>query len=324
LNKSTVQLVSAMCCFLIPGTALGQCTGPACSTLQNILDAAITDYREYAQDKAGGPQLTVNDAKFSCGKMAWANNVPMYMCYSQAPLAKAQSLYENLLAALKGLKPDWHFQINSPNDDHYVYAGPPDCENPPNDGPYIGQCPLHLQAVKQQDGTVKVHLWMNSLSSYYLLKPRAAPTIAPKAESSDCDELCQGFKKVFAARLNSFEDIRTARANDEASDATLKLAGASQCVIKPAAKPSSPEVGTEFVCYWPDASGAEAETRFRALIARVEAAIPLGWSTHQDSALDERTGSKSTKWEAVEPGGKHDVRIYLSGNAVGLHISTWH
>jgi hypothetical protein len=30
------------------------------------------------------------------------------------------------------------------------------------------------------------------------------------------------------------------------------------------------------------------------------------------------------RWEAVEPGRKHDVRIYLSGDAVGLHITAWH
>jgi len=50
----------------------------------------------------------------------------------------------------------------------------------------------------------------------------------------------------------------------------------------------------------------------------------LDWSAHQDSELEERTGSKSMRWEAVEPGRKHDVRIYLSGDAVGLHITAWH
>jgi hypothetical protein len=296
--------------------------------LKNILDAAITDFREFGPDGAAGPELSVNDTKFLCKKMAWANNVLMYMCYAQVPLSKGQSAYESTLAALKSLKPDWHFQVSSPDDDHFVYAGPPDCENPPNDGPYIGQCPLHLQAVKQPDGTMKVHFWMNSLSSPYLVKPRAAPTIAPKtapkAAASDCDAFCQNFKKAFAARMNSFEDIRTAKMNGETSDSTVKLAGAKECAIKPTTKPSSSEAGTEFVCYWPETSGAEAEMRFRDLIARVQAAIPLDWSAHQDSELEERTGSKSMRWEAVEPGRKHDVRIYLSGDAVGLHITAWH
>jgi hypothetical protein len=296
--------------------------------LKNILDAAITDFREFGPDGAAGPELSVNDTKFLCKKMAWANNVLMYMCYAQVPLSKGQSAYESTLAALKSLKPDWHFQVSSPDDDHFVYAGPPDCENPPNDGPYIGQCPLHLQAVKQPDGTTKVHFWMNSLSSPYLVKPRAAPTIAPKtapkAAASDCDAFCQNFKKAFAARMNSFEDMRTAKMNGETSDSTVKLAGAKECAIKPTTKPSSSEAGTEFVCYWPETSGAEAEMRFRDLIARVQAAIPLDWSAHQDSELEERAGSKSMRWEAVEPGRKHDVRIYLSGDAVGLHITAWH
>ncbi|HEY6264616.1 MAG TPA: hypothetical protein VIW93_07425 [Candidatus Acidoferrum sp.] len=296
--------------------------------MKNILDAAITDFREFGPDRAAGPELSVNDTKFLCKKMAWANNVLMYMCYAQLSLSKGQSAYESTLAALKSLKPDWHFQVSSPDDDHFVYAGPPDCENPPNDGPYISQCPLHLQAVKQPDGTMKVHFWMNSLSSPYLVKPRAAPTIAPKtapkAAASDCDEFCQNFKKAFAARMNSFEDIRTAKMNGETSDSTVKLAGAKECAIKPTTKPSSSEAGTEFVCYWPETSGAEAEMRFRDLIARVQAAISLDWPAQQDSELEERTGSKSMRWEAVEPGRKHDVRIYLSGDAVGLHITAWH
>jgi hypothetical protein len=328
LNKTAVHLISALCFCLLPIGALGQCTGLLCQTLRNVLDAAITDFREYGPDGAAGPEFAVNDTKFLCKKMAWANNVSMYMCYAQVPLAKGQSSYESMLEALKNLKPDWHFQISSPDDDHFVYAGPPDCENPPNDGPYRNQCPLHLQAVKQPDETMKVHFWMNSLSSPYLVKRPPAPTIAPKtapkAAASDCDELCQNFKKAFVARMNSFEDIRTANTNGESSDATVKLEGARECVIKPATKPSSNGVGTEFVCYWPEISGAETETKFRDLIARVQAVIPLDWSTHQDSELDERTGSKSTKWEAVEPGGKHDVLIYVSGNSVGLHIRTWH
>jgi hypothetical protein len=323
LNKTAVRLISVLCFCILPIPALGQCTGPLCATLQNILDAAITDFREYGPDGAAGPELSVNDTKFLCKKMAWANNVPMYMCYAEVPLAKGQSSYENILGGLKGLKPAWHFQINSPNDDHYVDSGPPDCENPPNDGPYIGQCPLHLQAVKQPGGTMKVHFWMNSLSSPYLVKRPTAPKVAAKTAANGCDDFCQNFKKAFVARMNSFEDIRTAKTNGETSAATAKLEGAKECVIKPATQPSSNEAGTQFVCYWPETSGPEAETRFRDLIARVQVEIPSDWSTHQENELDERTGAKSMKWDAIEPGGKHDVRIYLSGNAVGLHIMTW-
>jgi hypothetical protein len=324
LNKTAVRLISVLCFCVLPIPALGQCAIALCQDLQNILDAAVTDFRPYVLDKSGGPEVSVNETKFACQKMAWANNVPMYMCYAQVPFSKGQSSYENILAGLKSLKPDWHFQINSPNDDHYVYAGPPDCENPPNDGPYIGQCPLHLQAVKQPDGTMKVHFWMNSLSSPYLVKRPPAPKIAAKTAANGCDEFCQKFKKVFAARMNSFDDIRTAKTNDGISDATVKLEGAKECVIKPATKPSSTEVGTEFVCYWPETSGAEAETKFRDLIARVQAAVQADWSTHQENQLDDHSGAKSMKWDAIEPGGKHDVRIYLSGDAVGLHITSWH
>jgi hypothetical protein len=323
LNKTAVRLISILCFCVLPIPALAQCASPLCQALQNILDAAVTDFREYALDKTGGPEVSVKETKFACQKMAWANNVPMYMCYAQLPLATGRSSYESALAALKSLKPDWQFQINSPNDDHYVYAGPPDCENPPNDGPYIGQCPLHLQAVKQPDGTMKVHFWMNSLSSPYLVKRPPAPKTAPQTAANDCDDFCQKFKKAFVARMNSFEDIRTARMNGQLSDATVKLEGAKECVIKAAREPAPNEVGTQFVCYWPETSGAEAETRFRDLIARVQAAIPSDWSTRQENESDERTGARTMNWEAIEPGGKHDVRIYLLGDAVGLHITTW-
>jgi hypothetical protein len=39
--------------------------------------------------------------------------------------------------------------------------------------------------------------------------------------------------------------------------------------------------------------------------------------------LDEPTGANLTAWHAVEPGNKHDVRVYLSGDSVGLHITAW-
>jgi hypothetical protein len=51
--------------------------------------------------------------------------------------------------------------------------------------------------------------------------------------------------------------------------------------------------------------------------------MPSNWTTRQENESDEDTGAKITKWYAIEPGGKHDVRIYISGGAIGLHITTW-
>ncbi len=335
LNKTAVQAISVLCFCFLPLPALAQCTDQPCQNLQNILDAAVTDFRPYGADKTGGPELSTNGVKLVCQMRAWANNVSMYMCYAQVSQQDGRNAYSSILDALKRLKPAWRFQVSSPDDDHFVRAGPPDCENPPNDGPYIGDCPLQLQTVKQKDGTVRLHFWMNSLSSPYLVKHPPAPKtvpktvatnvpkVVPRTSSNDCDDFCLSFKMAFAARVNSFDDIRTTQTNGETSDAAVKLEGAKDCVVKKAARPASNEVGTEFVCHWLDTSGPAAETRFRDLISRVQALLPTDWTTRQENESDEDTGAKITKWFAIEPGGKHDVRIYVSGDAVGLHITTW-
>jgi hypothetical protein len=323
LNKTAVQVISIWCFCFLPIPTLAQCTDQPCQNLQNILDAAVTDFRAYGGNKTGGPELSLNGMKVACQIMAWANNVSMYMCYAQVSNLNGQNWYGSTLDASKRLKPMWHFQINSPGDDHYVNAGPPDCENPPNDGPYIGDCPLHLQAVKQKDGTMRVHFWMNSLSSPYLVKRPPPPKTARHTAANDCDDFCQNLKKAFVARMNSFDDIREAKTNDTISAATVKLEGAKECIIKGATRPPSNEVGMQFVCHWPETSGPAAEIRFHDLISQVQGLMPSNWSTHQENESDEYTGAKITKWYAIEPGGKHDIRIYVSGEDVGLHITTW-
>jgi len=335
LSKTAVQMISVLCFCFLPIPALAQCTDQPCQNLQNILDAAITDFRPYGADKAGGPELSTNGVKLVCQMRAWANNVSMYMCYAQVSQQDGQNAYSSILDALKRLRPAWRFQVSSPEGDQFVRAGPPDCENPPNDGPYIGDCPLQLQTVKQSDGTARLHFWMNSLSSPYLVKRAPAPKTLPKtvvttvpkavphASANDCDDFCLTFKMAFTARLNSFADIRTAKTNGEISDAIIKLEGAKECSIRGAARPPSNDVGTQFVCYLPETSGSAAETRFRDLVSRVQGLLPSDWTTRQENETYENTGAPITKWSAVEPGGKHDVRIYVSGEAVGFHITTW-
>jgi hypothetical protein len=247
------------------------------------------------------------------------------MCYAQVPSANAQNWYAIILGALQSLEPAWHFQIRSPDDDHFVDAGPEGCEIPPNNGPYIGQCPLHLQAVKQKDGTMRLHFWMNSLSSPYLFQrpPVPAPRTIPHAAAGDCDDFCQRFKKAFAARMTSFEDIHAAKTNDQISDVGVKLEGATECLVNQATRPHSTDVGAQFVCHWSESSGPSAKARFLDLVSRVQGLLPSNWSTDQKNETDDLTGAKITAWFAVEPGGKYDVRIYLSCEDVSLHITTW-
>jgi hypothetical protein len=322
LKKTTVQVISLWCLCFLPTLTLAQCADQQCQNLQNILDAAITDFRGYGGNKTGGPELSVDGRKFVCQIMAWANNVSMYMCYAEESFVDGQKWYASTLDTLQRLKPLWHFKINSPGDDHFVGAGPPECVTPPDVGPYTGDCPLHLQAVKQKDGTIRLHFWMNSLSSPYLVKRPPAKTV-PQAAADDCDNFCQNFKKAFVARMNSFADIRSAKTNDEISDATVKFEGVKECIVQKATKPHSDEIGIQFVCHWLETSGPTAETRFRDLISRVQGLMPSNWSTQEENESDDYTGSKITKWYAVEPGGQHDIRIYVSGEAVGFHITTW-
>jgi hypothetical protein len=328
MNRKIVQVISVLFFGLLPIPGLAQCGDPLCKNLQTILDAAIIDFRGYRLHKEVGPDVSIEGAKVPCQPSTWANNVPMYICYAQVPFPDSQKWFARTLQALQGLNPEWHFQINSPGENRYVDAGPPDCEITPTEGPYVGQCPLHLQAEKQTDGTAKVYLWMNSLSSPYLLKhaPVHAPAPASKAVSpsvAGCDDLCQGLKKALEARVNAFEDIRAVKSEGGTAGATVKLGGAKECIVNEAAEARPNQIGTQFVCYWRETSVSAAEKRFRDLVSRLQVLIPSNWSAHEETEMDDFTGADMTAWHAVEPGGKHDVRVYVSEESVGLHITSW-
>lgn len=325
MNRKIVQVISVLYFGLLPIPCLAQCSDPLCKNLQTILDAAVTDFRGYRLNKEVGPDVSIEGTKVPCQPSTWANNVPMYICYAQVQFPDSQKWFARTLQALQSLNSAWHFQTNSPGENHYVDAGPLDCEITPTEGPYVGQCPLHLQVQKQGDGTAKVYLWMNSLSSPYLLKHAPAPaskTVPPRVEG--CDDFCQSLKKVLEARVNAFEDIRTVKSDGGTAGATVKLGGAKECIVNEAAQPRPNQIGTQFVCYWRETSGSAAEKRFRDLVSRLQVLVPSNWSTHQETEMDDFTGADMTAWYAVEPGGKHDVRVYVSAESVGLHITVWH
>src|SRR5215470_3403897 len=238
--KTIVSVLSVLFFSILPAPAPAQCNQPLCRNLQAILDEAVTDFRGYRANKTSGPDVSIEGVAVPCQMSLWANNVPMYICYAKVANSDSQKWYARALQVLQELNPKWHFQISSSGEDHYVDAGPPDCEIPPNDGPHRGQCPLHLQTTKQSDGTSKLYLWMNSISSPYLLKPAAPPppktvssaaSVAAATAAAGCDDLCQNLKKVFEARVDDFSGIRTAKGNDGASEVTLSFAGAKQCSV---------------------------------------------------------------------------------------------
>lgn len=327
-SRQIVPVLSFLFFPLFPAPAPAQCNEQLCRNLQAILDEAVTDFRGYRANKTSGPDVSIEGTAVPCQMSLWANNVPMYICYAKVPNPDSQKWYARTLQILQGLNPTWHFQINSSGEDHYVDAGPPDCEIPPHDGPHRGQCPLHLQTMKQSDGTSKLYLWMNSISSPYLLKPPPPPpsktvSSAAPATAAGCDDFCQSLKKVFEARVGAFAGIRTAKGNDGTTEVTVRLAGAKQCSVKEAPGSQSHGLGTQFVCYWRETSGSAAETRFRDLVSRLQILIPSNWSTHQENELDDSTGAEITAWYAIEPGSKHDVRVYVSVESVGLHVTAW-
>ena len=75
------------------------------------------------------------------------------------------------------------------------------------------------------------------------------------------------------------------------------------------------------MCYWQEVSASAGETRFRDLVARLQILVPSNWSSDQENELDEQTGASIVAWHADEPGAKHGVRVYLSTDAVALHIT---
>ena len=301
--------------LLLPVSARAQCKDQLCSNIQDVLDAALIDFRGYTTHTVPVPEVSTESTKVACSMNTWANNVPMLICYAQVPLSNASNWYARTMDALKLLNPSWQFNIKTPGDNRYVDTGPPDCEPTPTEGPYIGQCPLHLELSKQSDGSTKIYLIVNSLSSSYLhhhtllsptpAKPaQSAPAGVSPVGASGCDEFCQALKKAFEARTTNFAGAPPA-----------KLPGAKDCLVKNASA-----VGATFVCYWQEFSATAGENRFRDLVARLQIFVPSDWSLRQEDELDEQTGAPLIAWHADEPGGKHGVRVYLSANAVALHI----
>jgi hypothetical protein len=324
--KKTLRFFHLLCLsLLLTVSALAQCKDPLCPGLQNIFDAALTDFRAYRANGAAASALSTEGAKVPCQMSTWANNVPMYICYAQIPYANAEIWYTNALASVRILQPAWQFKIDSPAADHFADAGLPDCSLPGTDGPYVGHCPLHLQITKQTDGTAKLYLWMSSLSSPYLVNrpPGPPPKAAPAAIAGGCDEFCQGLKKAFEARASAFEDLRAANASAGASESTIKLAGAADCAVSTISKSSSNELGTQYVCYWQESSASAADTKFRDLGSRLQILAPSNWVIRQDDQSEELTGAKVKAWCAAAPDNKQEICSYISGESVGLHLKTW-
>ena len=316
--------ISCLLCFFCASffavPTFAQCKNQqdrACWSLQYILYAAETDFREFrgstplkARDPKPtppNPDLSVGAIHVPCHTDFWlSSEVAVYMCSAEVPAQEAEEWYAKTMADLHELQYLWQFKSESPGADHYIDAGPQGCEAAQLEttnyggyhlegpyiaaGPYLGQCPLHLQTVRQSDGTARISFWLNSSvnlarnpapesraleltasAKSAAPQPRAAsapaatprPTAAtaapaipapattanlraePAVENSgersskkygDCDDLCQGLKKVLENRASSFRQLGLRSGSSVPSKSTpledtAKLSGAASCTI---------------------------------------------------------------------------------------------
>jgi hypothetical protein len=432
--------LSLFCASFFAVPTFAQCRNQqdkACWSLQYILYAAETDFREFRGSiplKPGDPKPTPPNPDLSVGAIHvpchtdfWlSSEVAVYMCSAEIPPQEAEEWYAKTMADLHELQYLWQFKSESPGADHYVDAGPQGCEaarlETTNyggyhlegpyiaEGPYLGQCPLHLQTVRQSDGMARISFWLNSsvnlarnpappskalelsasakseapqprTASAPAVTPQTAaattipaipaptPTTSVRAEPAtensgersskrygDCDDLCQGLKKVLENRTNSFRQLAAKSGSSVPSRSasfvdTVKLSGAASCMIhaEPSANTSSSsrnepfsgaslapvsakstkvtssrplgKPATQYVCYWPQGSEATAESEFFDLEALLRLLIPTSWLSQQNIEADERSGAQMTVWSARDSKNKAAIGLYLSGRSVGLHIS---
>jgi hypothetical protein len=326
MNIKRLLALSIFCVSFYAPSVRAQCRDQLCQGLQSNMYNAVTDFRGYRMNLVAAPDVSIVGARIPCQTTSWANAVAMYICSAEVPDTAADTWYINTLASARALQPSWQFQINSPNADHFVDAGPPDCQVPATEGPYIGQCPLHFQITRQGNGMAKVYLWMSSLSSPNLAPapPNAPSSAAPPDIPASCDDLCQGLKKAFEARLSDFAEISAAKTNGGGtSGVTLKLDGAGDCNVDSVAKPHSNEAGMQYACYWPENSSSAANTQFQNLVSRFQVLTPAAWASRKQDQYDQLTGAKITEWCAIAPGGKQQVCVDILGQSVGLHITSW-
>jgi hypothetical protein len=266
-------IISILFLGLLPLPSHAQCRDKQdlfCRNLQYILYAAQTDFRSFQgpeeyydfglfpqrhshNSKLPNPDVSFAGAKVPCQLSAWTNGVSMYVCEARVASPDAESWYEKTLTEFQQLQYSWRFMVASPGVDHYVDAGPADCDVPATDGlyitegPYVGQCPLHIQTVREPDGTDSVHLWLNSYTSAFLARrlggsnsltaskpqpsgarvqtvsaqssPQAPPDANPgssadkgandpaPAAHATCDEFCQNLKKILEQRWTAFKEL---------------------------------------------------------------------------------------------------------------------
>lgn len=340
------RLLSVVCLCLLPASALAQCPrsrgteeDKLCWNLQYVLYAAQTDFREFTFLKKHTPDVSFGTIKVPCELSAWLNNVAMYMCSADVSLEDGQEWYAKAIADLQRLQNQWQFKIESPGTDHFVDAGPPGCEVPPDDGPYFGQCPLHLQEVKQPDGTSKLHLWVNSYTSPYLgpkppPPPGKARVASPASDSiapvgPACDDLCRGLKRVFEARASSFQELLASQPDSSVSSAAsngdavnVRLPGASACSVDGPLQDGAAITSASSASH--SSTSSRAEPISTAIHTRgVSAQYVCFWPEDSASAAESRFRDLCSRLEVAMPSRWSAKQEDIVDPLTGQKVTSW-
>lgn len=212
MNGKISWLLSLFCASFFAVPTFAQCKNQqdrACRGLQYILYAAETDFREFRGSTPlkprdprvtpPNPDLSVGEIHVPCHADFWlSSDVAVYLCSAEVPAAEAEEWYAKTMADLHELQYLWQFKTESLGGNHYVDAGPQGCEaaqvettiyggNRVGDpyiaaGPYLGQCPLHLQTVRQASGSARISFWLNSSTN--LTRNPAPPPRSPELSAS--------------------------------------------------------------------------------------------------------------------------------------------
>src|SRR5215470_833837 len=94
----------------LPGRTFAQCADQSCKNLQTVFQSAMIDFREYRSRASAVPNLSTPLASVVCQMNTWANNVPMYVCYAEVPLAAGDSWFRTTVDNARHLQPNWTFK----------------------------------------------------------------------------------------------------------------------------------------------------------------------------------------------------------------------
>jgi hypothetical protein len=302
MNGKISWLLSLFCASFFAVPTFAQCKNQqdrACWSLQYILYAAETDFREFRGIpplKPGDPKLIPPNPDLSVGAIhvpchtdIWLRSeVPVYMCSAEVPAQEAEEWYAKTMADLHELQYLWEFKSESPGADHYVDAGPQGCEvaqfETTNyggyhlegpyiaDGPYLGQCPMHLQTVRQSDGTARISFWLNS--SVNLARNPAPPSRALELTASAKSEAPQPRAALTSAPVATPQPAPATAAAASPNSATIDNLRAAPAVENSGEHSSKRYPGCDDLCQGLKKVLENRSSSFRQLAARSGSPVP--------------------------------------------------